>query len=495
MGIIRKQSIAGTIYSYIGVVLGFVLTGLLFPRVFNTEEVGLLRVLVSYSTLLAQFAGLGFSAVTVKLFPYFRNPEKNHNGFLGLSVLVAITGFLLASTVYMLFSPTIIGNSNEDSALFISYFYYVVPLIFFTLFFNVFDSYYSRVLYNSVIGIVVKEVVQRIFMLVVIVLFYFQVLNFHQTVLLYLLTLILPTLQLLFSLIKSGQLNLKLDLKFIDFKLRRQMISVALFGMVASFSGVLVMYVDVLIVNRALGLSAAGIFAITSFFGSLILVPLRTMGKVSSVIISEAWKNNDLEQINSIYHKSSLSLSVIGILLFIGIWGNIDNVFILISDQYLSGKMVIFFIGLANLTDIATGMSPHIIVNSRYYRYLAYFILGFAILLVATNLLLIPIYGITGAALAALISKLVYNLVKYLFLYKKYGFQPYNFNFLLLIIIAGLAYFASTIIPPFSNYIVDIMLRSAFIFILFAFPVYFLKISSDINNRVNETLQKVFKRN
>lgn len=494
MGIIQKQSISGTIYSYIGVLLGFVITGLLFPRVFTTDEVGLLRVLVSYSTLLAQFAGLGFSAVTVKLFPFFHNDKKNHHGFLGLISLVSLAGFIIAATLYLIFKPVITSDANQDSALFVSYFYYVIPLIFFTLFFNVFDAFYYRVLYNAVKGIVIKEVVQRIFILIVIVLFYFEILSFHQTVLLYLFAVIFPALRMFYSLVRAGKFNLKLDLKFIDKKFGKEIASVAFYGIITSFSGVLVMNIDVLIVNYSLGLSAAGIFAITSFFGSLILVPLRTMGKISSAVISEAWKNNDRELISKIYYKSSLSLSVIGILLFIGIWGNIDNVFHLITDKYLPGRMVILFIGLANLLDIAAGVSPHIIVNSRYYKYLAYFILGFTVLIVLFNLMLIPIYGITGAALAALFAKLIYNAVKFIFLYKKYGFQPFDLNYLWLIFIGLFAYYISTLIPPFSNYIVDIAIRSSVITLLFIVPVYFLKISDDINARIEFTFNKIFRR-
>lgn len=494
MGVIQKQSISGTIYSYSGVLLGFVITGLLFPRVFSTDEVGLLRVLVSYSTLLAQFAGLGFSAVTVKLFPYFHDEKKNHHGFLGLVALVSLAGFLLAATGYLLFKPIITDDANQDSALFISYYYYVIPLIFFTLFFNVFDAYYYRVLYNAVKGIAVKEVAQRIIILIVILLFYFEILSFHQTVLLYILGLIFPSLSMFFSLVKAGKFNLKLDLKFIDKKFAKEISSVAFYGIIASFSGVLVLNIDVLMIKSFLGLSATGIFAITSFFGSLILVPLRTMGKISSAVISEAWKNKDHELISNIYYKSSLSLSVISVLLFIGIWGNIDNVFHLITDKYLPGKMVILFIGIASLFDVSLGVSSQIIVNSKYYKNLAYFILGYAVLIVVFNFLLIPIFGITGAALAALISKFIYNFVKFGFLYKKYGFQPFCIKHLWLIMIGLFAYYASTFVPVFSNYIIDIIIRSTFISILFTVPVYIFKISDDINTRVDQTLNKIIPR-
>ncbi len=490
MGIIQKQSISGTIYSYIGVILGFVITVVLYTQILSTEEIGLLRVIVSYATLFAQFAGLGFSAVSVKMFPSFRNPEKKHHGFLGLSLIVGLVGFLIALVVYLILEPVIVDQSQDKSALFNDYFYYVVPLILFTLLFNIFDTYY-RVLYNAVKGIFYKEIIQRVIIILVILLYYFQLIGFNWLVILYILAMITPTILLLGSLIKTKQLHLKPDFKFINKGLRKEMISVGFFGVLASFSGVLVLNIDILMINDMMGLSAAGIYTVTFYFGTLILVPLRTMGKISSVVVADAWKANDIETIRSIYRKSSISLSVLGILLFIGIWGNIDNVFQMIKPEYLPGKYVIFFIGLANLIDISLGVNPHIIVNSKYYRFLSYFLFGFAIILVVSNLLLIPVFGIVGAAIASLISKFIYNLVKYLFLYSKFKLQPFDYKFLVLIIIGLASYWISTLIPAFSNYIIDIIIRSAVITALFMIPVYAFSISDDINQRINHLLQKI----
>ncbi len=216
---------------------------------------------------------------------------------------------------------------------------------------------------------------------------------------------------------------------------------------------------------------------------------MRTMGKISSVVISDAWKNNQVDVIDQIYKKSSISLSVIGLLLIVGIWGNIDNVFHVITDDYKPGKYVILIIGLANLTDIAMGVSPHIIVNSKHYRFLSYFLLIFAALIVISNIILIPIYGIIGAALATLISKLIYNTIKYIFLYRKYKLQPFTQKTVLLYLIGIVAYLISLLIPEISNYIIDILVRSATITIVFMIPVYYFNISVDINSRINSFLK------
>ncbi len=492
MGVIKKQSISGTIYSYIGVLLGFVTTGLLYPIIFSTDEVGLLRILVAYSVLFAQFAGLGINTITVKLFPYFRDYERKHHGYLGLALLISAVGLIIAVSVFVLLKSSILDSGKEGADLFAKYFYYIVPLIIFTLLFNVFDTYY-RVLYNAVKGIIYKEVIQRALVLIVILLYFTETIDFHTTVILYTIALISPTILLFLSLIYTKQLFLNLDLNFVDRKLSKEMINVGIFGILASFSGVLVMTIDTIMVERILGLSAAGIYSITFFFGTLILVPLRTMGKISSVVIADAWKENNINVISQIYKKSSISLSIIGLLLLIGIWGNIDNVFHIISDDYLPGKYVILIIGIANLIDIGLGVSPHIIVNSKHYRFLSYSLIVFAVILIISNLLLIPKYGIVGAAIASLISKFIFNLIKYLFLYHKFGLQPFTSKTLLLYIIGAFAYGVSLLLPEQSNYIVDILIRSSIILVAFSIPVYFLNISEDINQRVDAVIKGLFR--
>lgn len=492
MGVIQKQSISGTLYSYLGVILGFFITGILFPRILSTEQVGLLRILVSYSVIFAQFASLGFNSVSVKLFPYFRNPEKKHHGFLGLALLVSLAGFIIAALIYLSLRSYFIHHGSAKSALFLNYFYYVVPLILFTLLFGILDTYY-RVLYNAVKGIIYKEVIQRLLILAAILLLLFKIIDFKLFVILYVVAFVSPSLFLLGALIRDKQLFIKPDLSFIDKKMASEMFSVGLFGILASFSGVLVQNIDAIMVNNYLGLGATGIYTIAFYFGTLILVPMRTMGKISSVVIAEAWKKDDRKTIMDIYTKSSLSLSVFGMLLFIGVWGNVDNIFHLVGQDYSSGKYVILFIGLANLTDIMLGVSPHIILNSPYYRWLSFLLFLFAGLLIITNIIFIPIYGITGAALASFISKFIYNFLKYIFLYHKYKFQPFQYKHLLILLFAALSWGLSTLVPPLKYFIPDLLVRSLLIAVVFLIPVFYFKISPEINQKAEQVAAKIFR--
>src|SRR5258708_7891359 len=102
MGSIQRQAIQNTIISYAGVVIGFVNTLILQPKMLSAEELGLTRILYSVSVLIATLFPLGLNAFSVKYFPKFRNPENGHNGYFGLLLRIALIGFVSISILVFL---------------------------------------------------------------------------------------------------------------------------------------------------------------------------------------------------------------------------------------------------------------------------------------------------------------------------------------------------------------------------------------------------------
>jgi O-antigen/teichoic acid export membrane protein len=483
LGIIFKQSLKGTAYSYAGTLLGFVITGLMLPNFFSTSEVGLFRVLVSYGTLFAQLGTLGLNTVTVKLFPHFRDAQLKHSGFLGFILMIGLAGALLSTAVYLSVMPFLIENAQEKSELFVTYVYYVLPLLVFTLLFNLLDTYYS-VLYNAVKGIFYREVIQRVLILLTILLFYFGLIDFRETVMLYVGANVMPALILLFTIIRNRIFFVIPSLKLFNGKFLREFFSVSVFGFINSFSGILALNIDIIMITALVGLSATGVYTIAFFFGTLILIPSRPLVKISSVIAADAWKRNDLKQIRSIYGKSSLNLTLIGLLMLAGIWGNIDNVFHLITSDYLAGKYVILIIGFANILDLLNGTGKQIIFNSRYYKVFSVYILVYVACLIALNYVLIPVHGIIGAAFATLASKMLFNLIITLHMTFRHQAFIFNYRYLLLAGIALLAWYASTFLPALSHFILDIFVRSAIISVIYLVPVIGFRISPDLNDNL-----------
>jgi O-antigen/teichoic acid export membrane protein len=213
--------------------------------------------------------------------------------------------------------------------------------------------------------------------------------------------------------------------------------------------------------------------------------------------LAESWRNNDLEHIAEIYTKSALNLLIVGLFLFLGIWCNIDSIFQLIPNSaiYQQGKFVVLMVGLYSLFDMATGLNSEILKNSPLYKYdLGFYIIRFIILLI-TNLILIPIYSYNGAALAMLVSIIVYNLVKFVFIKQKLNFQPFNLSTLKITLLGLFTYGSTLLLPVFTGsfmmLLMNILIKSLGICIIFGGGVLLLNVSEDLN-KVVKGLKKKF---
>ena len=496
MGVIQRQSIKGTIYSYIGVMIGFVTTGLLFPKFLSPEEIGLLSLLVSYSSLFAIFGNLGFNSVIIRLFPYFRDNQNKHHGFFFITLIVLISGFILAFGLYLIFKPMIVRDSMEQSRLFVDYIFLLTPLILFSLIFNTFDAY-NRALFNATFGTFLKDLFQRILIFTAMILYISRYADFKQFVYLYVAALSVPGVLIFYPLILKKEIHLSPVKGFVKPDLRKEMFSVSFFGIIVGFSNVIIQRIDTIMINSMIDLSATGIYTISLFFGGLVSMPARSLVRISTAFVSDAWKENRLDEIRKVYYKSSLNQGIVGSLLFIGIWANIRNIYHFLPQEYVDGKFVILFFGISALFTMVSGISAVVLNLSKLYRYQAYFVLAFGVMIVITNLILIPIFGIVGAAIASCLSNFTFHVIRILFIYRRFKIQPFDYKILLVLLFAGLAYGLNLILPEIDNYIWDILFRSIFITVIFGTLILVFNVSEEVNmqkTRVTKFLSNLTRR-
>jgi O-antigen/teichoic acid export membrane protein len=480
MGIIKQQTIKGTIYSYLGVLIGFISLNIIQPHALTTEAVGLVGILISYANLFSQFATLGFSG-TARYFPYFRNEEKKHHGYLFLFCLVSLVGIAIFIAVIYIFKHDFISDKSQTSTLFNQYYWYLVPLIVFTVYFNVLDLY-ARLLYNAISGKILREFTKRLFIFFSILLIYWKVVSFGTFMIIWLIANLAPTLILMGRLIYNNELFLQPNFKFLDRSMIKKLTDISLLGILTGSSPLIIENVDKYIINQKYGLSDTGVYTIAFYFATVITLPARSLYSITTTVVSEAWKANDLSNIKSIYEKSCINQLIAALFLLIIIWANIDNIFHYLPAKYEAGKYVVLFIGIGNLIDSATGINGVILTTSKYFKWDGFFYLFLVFVTVSCNYLLIPIYGITGAALSALITFLSFNLFRYIFIYRVLDMQPFNMKNLYALVLGVGVYFISLyLIPQQHSYVLDGIIRTAFITVIYWLCTYFFKLSDDIN--------------
>ena len=98
------------------------------------------------------------------------------------------------------------------------------------------------------------------------------------------------------------------------------------------------------------------------------------------------------------------------------------------------------------------------------------------------NLVFIPLYGITGAALAAMISLMFYNFLRFAFVWYNFKMQPFGWNCLWIILITVGTLAVVHFIPFVINKYVSICINSAVICVIYVGLILFFKFSPDINS-------------
>lgn len=489
MGIVQRQTIKGSIYSYLGVIVGFVTTSYLFPRYLKPDIIGLFGLLIAYSTLLGQFALLGMQGVTSRLFPYFRDKKSGHHGFLIVAFIFIAIGFFLFLVLYFVFSPWLISNNLEKSKLFADYVYLLIPLTFFSMLFYFFDTY-NKVLYDAVFGLFLQEFVQRVLILAITLGFIFHLLSLNQLIVWYVIVLCIKSVIIIVYLYQRGEISFQWDFRFITRSLKKEIIDVAFFSILSGMGSMIVFNIDKIIINQILDLSKTGVYTVAFYFGTLVVIPSRPLLKISGTLIADAWAKNDLSQIRDIYYKSCINQFIIGGFLFLGLWANIDNILNILGPDYQQSKWAIFFIGIAYLFDMLTGANTQVIAFSKHYRVSLYFIAILLVIVSGLLFLLIPVWGIVGAAAAIAGGMFLNNLMRYFFLYRKFGLQPFNRMFVFLFLFFTGLYFLLTLIPQLAL-IPDILLRGVLITIATGLFLYFVPVSDDVKNIFKRLTDKI----
>lgn len=489
MGIIARQSLYNATYTYIGIGLGFITTIFLYPYILNPDQYGLTRVLVSASMIGAQFAHLGVRNIVIRFFPLFKKQDNKQEGLLFLAVVVPLIGYLIFSLLFWVFRDLLIGYYAERSPLFIDFFFYILPITLFILYFDVLNSY-LRSLRDSITGSMVSEVILRIAVILILGIYFFGWITFEQFVLLFAFSYGLQPVLLMTALLRMGELKISPGFSFMRKSLARGIASYGFYTLLGGLTTVVVWNIDIMMLGSMSGLENTAIYAIAFYIGSVIAVPQRAIEKIATPLISSHIHQKNWTEVANIYRKTSLTQCITGTFILMLIWANTANLLSLLPAVYADGYYVVLFIGLGKLFDMATGTNGSIIITSKYYRFDLFTNLLLILFTISTNLILIPEYGINGAAVATMLSIFLYNLIKFIFVWIKFSMQPFSKEFVWLILFTALSFTVISILPELPL-IINLIITFIILFVTYLLPVWRLGLSPDLNRFASRILNRL----
>jgi O-antigen/teichoic acid export membrane protein len=498
MGIIIRQGLKNSVVTYAGTAVGVLNVLVIYNKFLTQEQFGLYAsAMVSFTTVFASFAQIGLPHITTRYFNRFCNDDTRHNGFLGFLLVTPLIGLFIFTILYLSLQGVFNSIYESKSPLLIQYYYYMLPLTFCIAYISVLESY-SKVHLRIVVPAIIRELGLRLSNGALVIAFGLGYISFEQLIAITIFTYVLGIVALLLYIKLLGKLYLTIDWQIYKNPLFKEMYQYGLWVLLAGASFTLIQHVEkIMLPAYDGGLNTTAIFDIASRIALVIAIPRNAIASISLPLLAESWQKNDIAHIEELYKKSSLILFIVGAFLFLGIWCNVDEIFELLpkADIYSQGRWVVFFFGLSKVIDMATGLNSEILINSKYYRYdLAFYVL-LAILIVITNLILIPIYSFNGAALAALTSVVVYNGTKFLFIKIKLNLQPFTWDTVKVLALFLGTYFLVLLVPRigtgFVGNVTTIVIRSVIICVIFGGGVLYFNISDDATKTVKSILRKL----
>lgn len=490
MGIILRQGFANTVYSFAGAFIGFINVIWLYPFVLESGQFGLTRVMISIGIIGAQLASLGMGNVTLRFFPQFRNRVRKHFGYLFLATVIPLAGFLVLSLAGWIFRSQIIAFYTDETALFGNFYLLLLPLLLFILYFHILETY-IRSLFDTVATTFLQDILLRLFHTVVVLVYFFGWTSFGTFMWMFVLSYGLQTLLMLLYIAWKRQLFLIPDFSVLTRERVRSMTDYALFAILGSVTAMALGNIDMLMVGGLTSLADTAVFAVGFYLASLLKIPSKGLIKISQPLIAEAHHKNDITTISQIYRKSSINQLLVGGTLFIMVWTNIDHLYRFLPDEYAGGVSVFLFIGIAKLIDMTSGFNAIIIRTSSWYRFDLYATILLLILIVSTNLILIPLFGITGAAMATALSVLIQNSVYVYYVKLRFDILPFTKKTMIaLAMLAGILVLVAWI-PTLPFWLGDMAFQVILTGVLVTAGILTLRLSNDLEEVIRETFHQI----
>ncbi|MBR1878724.1 MAG: oligosaccharide flippase family protein [Paludibacteraceae bacterium] len=421
MGVIAKQSIRGTIVTYLGIAVGFVTTFFVLTRFLTTEEIGLARVLIDAATLFIGLAQLGTNSSIIRFYPYFLSRKgnlssdgENDHGFFFWAMVVPLAGFIFFAIVYWACHAPLSAWFGEKSPLFVDYYYFVLPLAFFMLYQSICETT-CNVLMHIVLPRAVRELVVRIGLLILYLLYAFRVLSLDGFVIGLCLNYAIAAVINLCYFLSLRPVRLHPDWEYLRANpdlVRRYLVYTG-FLIVSTLTSTLAPTLSSFFVTAKMGLDSTGVFAIATYMAVMVSVPYRSVTAIASPQLAQAIKEQNHEECSRLIRQVTGNLLLIGGFILLAIWLNIDLIYYILPNgaTYASARNVVLILGVSQLILATFTICLTALNYSRFYAFSLLFSLILTISAILLNNYLVPLYGMNGAAMSNLVSYGMYFLL------------------------------------------------------------------------------------
>lgn len=184
-------------------------------------------------------------------------------------------------------------------------------------------------------------------------------------------------------------------------------------------------WTDIFMLGSMVSKVEVGVYSAAYKLASMSLLIILTINIVFAPKISTLYNQKKTLQLKDEVRKTNRVMFILTLPIAVGLI--VFNKFLLglFGQEFLSGEVTLIILTIGFLFNSFSGTVAHILNMTDYQKILRNLTLSMAILNIGLNFILIPKFGITGAAVASLFSQIFLNLFAVYYVKKKLGFWAF----------------------------------------------------------------------
>ncbi|MCF7569064.1 polysaccharide biosynthesis C-terminal domain-containing protein [Sabulilitoribacter arenilitoris] len=484
MGIVASQSFKNIVSTYLGFLIGAINTLFLYTEFLSDEYYGMVGYMLSLAYVIMPLMAFGVHNSLIKFYSSFKT-RISLNSFLTLMLFLPLV-IIFPLIVITHFSYEMIGEFlSTKNSIIKNYLWHTIIIAIALAYFEVFFAW-TKVQMQTVFGNFMKEVFHRAFTMTLLFCLYFKVIDIEQFMIGLVVVYVLRML-----IMKLYAFSVKLPV--ITFKKVSGLKSILKYSFLIIIAGsiaTILLDIDKVMLGHYIDIEQIAYYNVAIFISAVIAVPMRSMHQILMPLSAKYLNENNFVDLKDLYKRSSLNLFIVSGFIFLLIVLNINQLYNIIPEEFNGGLFVVFIISVAKLYDAILGSNNAILFNSDYYRMVLFFGVILVIVMIFLNMLFIPLYGINGAALATFLAVFLYNSIKLFFVYRKFKMLPFSANTLKI----GACILVGVLVFYFWDFsfhpIINIILKSALITVLYGLAIYLFKFSDNITELIDKVLKR-----
>lgn len=415
--------------------------GLVLARWLGAEQLGLYTLSLSAIGVAAGLAGLGLDPALVRFVAVYvkrRDPARLWGTLqvgVGLSMIVGLG----VGIGFFVLAPFIAEQAFDDLRLIplLRLGSLVIPISILASMLAAATQGFSKMQYTAI----ASDIAQPVFKLISLVAVAMIIgLNAVNALGVYTLSIVVVVTMLLFFLNRLFDLRRPLRTAQRNY---REMLSFSLpvYGtrLIKTFRG----NIQTLLLGSFQAVTSVGLFSVASRVNMIGLMFHQAVATTSQPIVSGLYDQGKQEQLSRFYQTMTKWTFTVNLPIFLILQLFPGAILAIFGKEFVGGAIALTILAWGNLIEAATGICGVVIDMTGRTKLKLINVIVLSFVSIGLNLILIPRYGIVGAAIASTSATLAVNLLRVGQVYVLYRLQPYNLTFLKPIA-AGLVALAST---------------------------------------------------